>query len=282
MFLVLGAGIFLLFAFVGDRREIRPEEILVRAGQIERMSQAWHKTRMRSPTQHELEGLIEDFIQEEIYYREALALGLDKDNPVIRRHLRQKMEFLSEDIAAQEDPTEEELHAFHDANPDTFREEARLSFRHIFFNTDIRGHAAADDADAALVALTSTGNTAATSEYGDPLMFPGEFGLASEREISDQFGSLFIGQLLSLDKGRWSEPVESGFGLHLVFIDERIDSYVPPLKSVRDAVVREWREARRQELNAAFYDGLRPRYSVVIERPEWLVADLNIDNIVQR
>jgi len=279
---VLGAGIFLLFSFIGDRQDFVPDEIVVGAGQIERMSQAWRKTRMRPPTQPELEGLIEDYIQEEIYYREAVALGLDQDNSVIRRHLRQKMEFLSEDIAAQKDPEEEELQEFLDTNPESFRQDARLSFRHIYFNRDMRGDAAVDDAYELLATLGGTENAKVSSDPGDPLMFPGEFELATEREIGDRFGRVFIAQLLSLKTGQWSGPVESGYGLHLVFIEEHIESQVPTLDSIRDAVVREWREARRQEINAAFYDGLRLRYSVVIERPEWLATDLNIANVVQR
>ncbi len=282
LFLVLGAGIFLLFSFVGDRQVFVPDEIVVDAGQIERMSQAWRKTRMRPPTQPELEGLIEDYIQEEIYYREAVALGLDQDNSVIRRHLRQKMEFLSKDIAAQKDPEEEELQEYLDTNPDLFRQSARLSFRHIYFNRDMRGAATDDDAYAVLATLNGAGIATDTGAAGDSLMFPGEFDLASEREIADQFGRIFIGQLLSLKTGQWSGPVESGFGLHLVFIEEHIESQVPTLDSIRDAVVREWREARRQEFNAAFYDGLRQRYSVVIERPAWLDTDLNLANVVQR
>lgn len=281
-FLVLGGGVFLLFSLINDRQEFQPEEIVVSAGQIERMSQAWRKTRLRPPTQQELEGLIKDYIQEEVYYREALVLGLDQDNSIIRRHLRQKMEFLSADIAAQKDPEEAELQMFLHANPDRFREDAHFRFRHIFFNRDTRGEAAADSAYKVLATLIGTGSATETSELGDPWMLPRKIELASERDISDIFGRIFVKQLLSLDTGQWSGPIESGFGLHLVFIDERIESKVPPLDSIRDAVVREWREARRQDVNAAFYEGLRQRYSVIIERPEFLDAKLNIDNVVQR
>lgn len=281
-FLVLGAGIFLLFGIIGERQDFTPDEIIVSAGQIERMTQAWRKTRMRPPTKAELEGLIEDYVQEEIYYREAVALGLDQDNSIIRRHLRQKMEFLSEDIAAQKVPEEKELQAFLDRNPELFTQGARLSFRHVYFNRDMRGAATDDAALEGLAMLLSGESETATRDYGDPLMFPGEFELATEREIGDWFGKTFIEQLLSLSTGQWSGPVESGFGLHLVFVEKRIDLQVPPLPAIRAAVVREWREARRQELNAAFYDGLLPRYSVVIERPDWLEANLNIANVVQR
>lgn len=246
------------------------------------MSQAWRKTRMRPPTQQELEGLIRDYIQEEIYYREAVTLGLDQDNSVIRRHLRQKMEFLSEDIAAQQDPDEGALQAFLSENPERFRRDAGLSFRQIYFNRDTRGELTAADASNVLAMLDGTEGVAETAEMGDPLPLPHAFKLTFERDVASRFGTIFVEQLLILDTGRWLGPVESGFGLHLVYIDERIDSEVPELDAIHDQVVREWRENKRQEVNKAFYEGLRGRYSVVIERPEWLNAELDIENVEQR
>ena len=272
----------MLFEFIGDSEEFEPDEIVVGAGQIERMSQAWRKTRMRPPTQRELEGLIEDYIKEEVFYREAVMLGLDQDNAVIRRHLRQKMEFLSEDIAAQADPDEADLQAFLDAYPERFRDDTRLSFRHIYFNRDVRGEMTVADAEQELDTLDGKEPASDTAAFGDPLPLPFDFEMMAERDISSRFGRIFAERLLTLETGRWLGPVESGFGLHLVIVDERIDGNVPALDSIRNAVVREWREARRQEINAAFYEGLRNRYSVVIVRPEWLEAELNIADVSQR
>ena len=281
-FLILGAGVFGLFALAGARSDFEPDEVVVGAGHIERMSQAWRKTRMRPPTQQELEGLIEDFIKEEIYYREAMILGLDNDNPVIRRHLRQKMEFLSEDIAAQVDPTEEELQAYLDANPDAFRTNTQLSFRQIYFNRDSRGESAKSDALDLLAKLDGSETGAELAELGDSLPLPQAMEQFSERDIASQFGTVFVQGLLAQELGRWVGPVYSGFGLHLVFVEERVAPQLPELAAVRDVIVREWRESRRQDVNAAFYDGLRTRYDVVIERPEWLDNELNIDNVEQR
>jgi len=237
---------------------------------------------MRPPTQQELEGLIEDYIQEEIYYREAVTLGLDQDNSVIRRHLRQKMEFLSEDIAAQANPSEEDLQAFLSENPERFRQDAALSFRQIYFSHDKRGDMTAADATSLLAQLDGTESKTETAEMGDALPLPHAFKLTFERDVTSRFGKGFVDHLLELDTGRWLGPVQSGFGLHLVYVDERIDAEIPELEAIRDVVAREWREERRQEVNAAFYEGLRGRYSVVIERPNWLNAELNIENVEQR
>ena len=281
-FLVLGAGMFGLFALVGDRSEIEPDEIVVGAGQIERMSQAWRKTRMRPPTQLELEGLIRDYIKEEIYYREALTLGLDQDNAVIRRHLRQKMEFLSEDIASQIEPDGEALQAFLDANPDKFRTDLRVSFQHVYFSWDKRGDLAAVDARQVLATLDGSESYDDISVMGDALPLPQAVDLYPLREVSSLFGREFAQQLTILDVGRWQGPIASGFGVHLVYIGERIDASLPQLDEIGDTVMREWREEQRQSVNQVFYDTLRTGYDVVIERPEWLDTELNIEDVEQR
>ena len=281
-FLVLGAGVFGLFALIGDQREFEPDEIVVGAGQIERLSQAWRKTRMRPPTQRELEGLIKDHIQEEIYYREAMALGLDQDNAVIRRHLRQKMEFLSEDIAARVDHEDSDLQAFLGANPDKFREDARISFRHIYFSRDARGDMTESDARQVLATLDGSETDEEAASRGDSLPLPIALELYPQRDIASQFGREFAASLTQLETGRWLGPVVSGFGLHLVFIEERVEAQIPSLEVVRDAVIREWREVQRQDVNKAFFAELRSRYSVVIERPEWLDVELDIEDVEQR
>jgi hypothetical protein len=280
-FLVLGAGVFGLFALVGDRSEVEPDEIVVGAGQIERMSQAWRKTRMRPPTQAELEGLIRDYIKEEVYYREALALGLDQDNAVIRRHLRQKMEFLSEDIAAQADPDEGVLQAYLDTNPDKFRTDPLISFQHIYFSRDKRGDVAADDARQALASLSGDETGEQIAAIGDSLPLPFVVEKYPLREVANLFGREFASELMSLETSRWTGPVPSGFGLHIVLIRERIEATLPQLTAVRDVVEREWREEQRQSVNEVFYETLRTRYSVVIERPEWLGTELDIEDVTQ-
>lgn len=281
-FLVLGAGVFGLFALVGDRSEIEPDEIVVGAGQIERMSQAWRKTRMRPPTQPELEGLIEDHIKEEIFYREALALGLDQDNAVIRRHLRQRMEFLSEDIAAQTEPDDEALQAFLDTNPDKFRTDPLVSFQHIYFSWDKRGDLAAVDARQVLATLDGGESYDDISAMGDALPLPQALDMYPLREVASLFGQEFAQQLVVLDMDRWLGPIASGYGVHLVYIGERIDASLPGLDEIRETVVREWGEEQRQSVNQVFYDTLRTRYNVVIERPEWLDTELNLEDVEQR
>ena len=278
-FLVLGAAIFIAYDRFGESTDSATAEIVVSVGHIERMSQTWRKTRMRPPTQSELENLVADYIREEIYYREAVALGLDRDNAVIRRHLRQKMEFLTDDIASRAEPGDDELRDFLANNPGRFQEDAKLAFRHLFFSTDRRGSRAESDAYDALQqlgAITSFDDARAAS---DPFPFPQSFEDVAQRDIASMFGAHFADGLLGVDPGKWSGPISSAYGVHLVIVDRREDPRLPALDQIRDAVVREWRESRRQQANEDFYARLRSRYRVVVERPEWLDRELRLDGV---
>jgi hypothetical protein len=136
---LLGAGLFLLYASVGDAEPERADRIIIGEAEIARLSAQFQRTRVRLPTREELQGLAEDLVKEEILYREALALGLDKDDLVIRRRMRQKMEFLNADLAEQREPTDAELNTYVEANPDKFRLPARHSFRQVYFNPEMSG-----------------------------------------------------------------------------------------------------------------------------------------------
>ncbi|MFQ6024685.1 MAG: peptidyl-prolyl cis-trans isomerase [Acidiferrobacterales bacterium] len=267
-FLVLGAGIFALFGAVGDARDDKPDRLVVSAGKIENLVELWSRTWQRPPTPQELEGLIEDHIKEEVFYREARALGLDQDDTIIRRRLRQKMEFLVEDVAAAAEPTEAELQAFLAANPEIFRVGATMSFTHIYLNRDKRGDAARRDAERLRIRLVGSTGRIDPAALGDPFLLPHDFEALPENEVVKLFGREFAARLLELKPGQWTGPVESGYGVHLVFIRERTEPQTPELAEVRDAVSREWREARRREANAAFYQRLREKYTVTIDRSE--------------
>ena len=281
-FFVLGAGIFLLVGLVAEFDQDQPDKIVVNASQIERLAEGWKKTRMRPPTMAELEGLIEEHIREEIYYRQALAMGLDRDDTVVRRRLRQKMEFLSQDLAAQVDPTEQELQVYLEENEDSFRLEPRISFQQIYFNRDQRGGEAHGDAVHLLARIRSAGGTIDSATLGDPLPLPYDYESLPEREVTKLFGRDFAAQLLTLEQSSWQGPVLSAYGLHLVFIRERSEPKTPELAEVRDAVSREWREARRRVTNEELYQRLRERYTVVVERSRWLDPATSLGEVAQR
>ncbi len=267
-FLVLGAGLFLVFSMVGDSDDASNDRIVISTARVAQLTEIFTRTWQRPPTEQELEGLIENHIREEVYYREALAMSLDRDDTIVRRRLRQKLEFLTDDLVASVDPTEKQLEAYFTEHANTFRVPSQLSFRQIYFNRDRRGRQATHDAESLLARLNGADSGVDTAGFGDSLMLPGEYDLVSEDEVARRFGRGFAAALAELPLGRWSGPVESGFGLHLILIRERQPGSLPALAEVRDTVEREWRNARREEAGEAFYRGLRERYIVSVESPE--------------
>ena len=267
-FLLLGAGLFVAFGLVGERTGSEPGEIVATQGQIESLAIGFARTWQRPPTDTELEGLIQDYIREEVYYREAMALGLDKDDIVIRRRLRQKMEFVTDDVAAQAEPTDDELSAYLKAHPETFRVERRFTFSQVYLNPDRHGQNLARDAELLLAKLNEAGGKADVSALGDPFLLSHEFEAVPGSEVAKQFGEAFAAKLGALSPGQWQGPVESGYGVHLVFVGQRTGGRVPALEEVREAVRREWANAERLEANEKLYQGLLKRYTVTIERPQ--------------
>ena len=203
-FLILGAGLFLLYGYVADTAPERPDKILVDEGELARLSEQFRRTWMRPPAREELAGLAEDFVKEEILYREALALGLDKDDLVIRRRMRQKMEFLNADLAERREPTDAELQAYLDANPEKFRLPPRYSFRQIYLGPDTEGVARrAADLLARLQADPTLG--ADPRALGDPTLLPPGLELASEQAIAATFGTEFADVMSGLAKAAWGD-----------------------------------------------------------------------------
>jgi hypothetical protein len=265
-FLLLGALLFLVYGLLQKNGSAAAaDEIVVSAGQVEHLASGFAKTWQRPPTQAELGGLVDDWVREEIATREATALGLDKDDSVVRRRLRQKLEFLSEDIATQTEPSEAELGAYLQAHPDAFRIEPRFSFSQVYLDPAKHGEDLARDASRLLAQLQQAGAGAELSSLGDAIMLEPTLASASSSEIARQFGDEFAVKLAALAPGRWQGPIESGYGVHLVLVRERTEGRLPELADVREAVRREWANARRLEWNGKFYEELLKRYRVRIE-----------------
>ncbi len=267
-FLLLGIAIFAAYRFVAKRgSNDEPGKIAISQGQIAAMAEGFARTWRRQPTSAEIEGLIKDRVQEEVYCREAIALGLDKDDTVIRRRLRQKIEFVTDDVAALADPADDQLNVYLKAHADTFRMPQQFTFSHVYLNPERHGEHLAQDIAKLLAQLQQAGDSADLSELGDSFALEHNFQSVPAGEIVRQFGENFAAKLGKLSLGQWNGPVESGFGAHLVRVSERTEGRMPELAEVRDAVRREWANARRLETNEKFYQELLKRYVVTIERP---------------
>lgn len=254
---------FALFQQVSNDYQPDNAEIVVTERQIQSLLLGFEKVWQRSPSKTEVDGLIQKHIREEILYREALAIGLDKDDGIVRRRLSQKMAFISEDLASLDKPEEQELQAFLVAHAEDYRQPSRFSFRHIYLNTSKRGESAQSDAIALLANLKTQDSNATL--LGDPLMVKQQFNLETERDIERVLGSQFLQSLNDIPTGSWQGPISSGFGLHLVRVDERIEGKVSQLNEVRDEVVRDLGSEKRDQTNKAFYQNIRKRYTVKVE-----------------
>ena len=271
-FLVLGLGLLVLYGIFRPAEETRDDRIVVSTAQIERLAALWQRQWRRPPTQQELTGLIESHIREEVLYREAQAIGLDRDDTVIRRRLAQKIEFLAQDLALQGSPPEAELRAFFEKNADKFGIPGRLSFSHVYVNRDQRGPEAESDAKQILDSLRGGADP---SEQGDRFMLQGHYALRSSDEVARELGTAFSTAIFELPVGDWHGPIESGYGIHLVRVEEREEGFLPEFETVRTQVENEYTSVKRRETNETFYAKLREGYEIVIEesQPEGQAAD---------
>ena len=263
-FIAIGAAVFALYALAGGGEATR-DRIVVSEGRVQQLAQIFAKTWQRPPTQRELRGLIDAYVKEEVYYREAVKLGLDRDDTLIRRRMQQKMEFLTEPGDELLKADDAELKAFLEANREDFRIEPRIAFEQVFINAAKKedNEPALARARKVLEALRS-GSGDASSELGDRTLLPAELPLSSLSDIGRDFGDAFAKALTPLPEDEWAGPVSSPFGLHLVRVTGRLDGSDPPLEEIRDAVEQKWRTLKREEFQDGAYEGLRAKYDVVL------------------
>lgn len=263
VFLLLAAAIFVLFEQVSTDYEVGNTEIVVSKNQIQTLVLGFEKVWQRSPAAKELAGLTQSYIREEVFYREALVLGLDKNDSVIRRRLSQKMQFLLEDLTDFKQADDSTLQAYLDKHADRYMQPARFSFRQIYFDMNKRGQAVQSEA-VSLLAKLNKGEIEGKGS-GDSIMIGYQFGLIREAEVERLLGTQFVQGLSGLAVGTWQGPILSGFGLHLVFIDQFVAAKAPKLDNVRQQLSRDWSAEKRAETNRTIYEKLRQRYHVVIE-----------------
>lgn len=261
-FLLLAALVFAAYGLV-TARQPATGTIDVTQAKIEQMAGLFAKTWQRPPTAEELKGLIDDYVKEEIYVREALRLGLDLDDAVIRKRLRLKMEYLNAADSEASPPTEAQLKAYLDSHPDKFRQAPRVSFEQVYINPERHGPDAGAAAKALLEPLRKDANYAATA--GDPALLPAAMPLTDQPGIAGVFGEDFAGAVIDVAPGQWQGPISSDIGLHLVKVTERAPGSLPALKDIRPTVEREWMNDHRNLVEQQRFDDLLKRYKVIVE-----------------
>jgi hypothetical protein len=271
-FLALGAMLFALYGLAGKRSADAPEKIVVSASRIANLGDGFARTWRRPPSEQELQGLIEDHIRDEVFYREGRAAGLDRDDVIIRRRVRQKMEFLAEDMSIPE-PSDEQLAAYLASNPERFRAEDQITFHQVFLSATRRADTIDSDSKQVASILARADAAVDATALGDPFLLGEEFRGVSPSKLTSIFGEGFAKQIAVTETGRWQGPVSSSFGQHFVFISERVSGELPPLDAVRPAVRREWANERRLEAERKLYASLRERYEIVVEAPRAKAAE---------
>ena len=262
-FLVGGFVVFLFFMVRGNDVDPASRMISIDALQVERLTAGWTQTWRRPPSQVEIDGLIRDYIKEEIYYREAKRLGLDDDDAVIRRRLRSKMEFLASAEAENSTSDDATLQAWLDRYPAKYVADVRLSFDQIYL--------IAKDENAALVRaqklLVVLNNGADKETLGDDISLPRSLEKADMSSVKREFGDEFAASLAGIKPGPWAGPIASGFGLHLIRVRAVEAPAKPQLGQVRQAVENDWRAATLKDREAKAYQALLDGYTITIAKP---------------
>jgi hypothetical protein len=259
-FLLIGIGLFVVFGLMNKSDEQVGENVIIVSDQdVERLQQSFEGVWRRIPTDEELAALVDDHVLEEVLVREATALGLDQNDTVIRRRLRQKMDFLVGAAGSALQPDDEELAAFFAESKADFTTPPRVSFMQVYL-----GESPSEAEVAAALDALKDGADPAT--VGQRSLLPQGLPATPEQGVDGQYGRGMFAQVVELPKGVWSGPVSSGYGKHLVSVLEVSMPETPELDSIREQVISAWRAREVERLSESQYQALRDRYTV--ELPE--------------
>ncbi len=267
-FVAIGGLIFAVFAAFDDPGEAPADVIVIVPERIDQLAASFSAVWKRMPTDDELDALIDGDIREEVYYREALALGLDRNDAVVRRRMGQKMRFLLDTGAYLQEPAAGELEAYFAANEQTYRSGLRLAFEQIYF-----GEAPAVETVSLSLGALRSDASADPSGLGERTLLPARLGLSPPTAVDGVFGEGFFDLVAKLAPGNWAGPVESAYGVHLVRILDTQPARTPPLEEIRDAVLRDWRAAKAREIREQDYAERRKHFVVEIRRRDEPAAE---------
>lgn len=262
-FLIAGFALFALYGGLHPSTVSHdPQRIEITPDDIRRIEISWLARWQRPPSDQQLQGMLDEYVKEEILYREALKLGLDKDDTIIRRRLAQKMDFLAEDVASLREPAPGVLEAWYSQHQHLYAPPPLATFHHLFFASDKRGAQAQAQAQAALATLKDKHDG-----EGDAFMFKNAYAEQSQDQVARDFGSKFAVALFQQTPGSWVGPVESGFGWHLVWIDALTSPAAPPFETVARQVKADWLSEQRTESKRSNFEALKAGYEVVVVMP---------------
>ena len=259
-FIIIGAALFALGERLEQQQQTDRYSIAVGSAELKRFASLWEKQYGGEPSPAELNELAENYIRQEVLYREALSLGLDKGDEVVKRRMVQKLEFLQQDLWTAQEPPESELQEYYREHPERYQKPERVSFRHLYFSADQPG-----DAKQRAVAVLA-GLEQGKQQTGDRFPDNAEFSQQSREDVNRVFGNSPLASLLFEQPLRqWVGPFQSGLGWHLVTVEDKTPAAHAEFESVRLAVKNDWQQALRQRKNDEAFNTLKQRYSIVRE-----------------
>lgn len=261
LFLFLGTILFVLYTRATDYIDKKNKQVLVSQTQLALMGESFIKTWNRNPTETEFAAQVENFIMDEIFFKEAVAMGLDKTDPTIKRRLRQIMEMMLDDYTTIY-PVESQLSKYLAEHPDKFRRDSRISFRHLYFPMEDK------EKTIKLLSSLQKGMSVDENYTGNLLLIPSQFEDESKSQIKKLFGTDFTQNIFELEIGNWQGPVASSYGWHLVKVSQRIEGEVPDLNEIWDSVEQEWSFERKKEMKEEQNKVMREQYEIVMEDAE--------------
>lgn len=266
-FTILGVALFSFYSYIHRGRggvEL-PNQIALTMDDLSQMALTFESQWQRPPTPQEFKGMVEDKVREEVLYREGLAMGLDKDDTIVKRRMAQKMEFLAEDLGAAHEPTAAELKTWFEKNSSQFTMPSRYSFRHVYFSPDRRGKNVQADAVKALSQIASQPEDSKLAvSLADPFMFQDYYGDRTPEALAKDFGPRFAVAIEKTKPGSWQGPIESGYGWHLVFVDSVAPGRTPLFEEAESDVKKAWLADQKSRAWQKAYADMRAKYTVVL------------------
>jgi len=262
-FLFLGTLLFLLSSYIYRQRDKQSREIIVNNERIGMMVMNYKTQTGDLPNKQQLDAMIDNYIREEISYREARKMGLDKDDEIIRRRLSQKFDFLQSDITEAAQPSDKDLKQFYLQHPELFQTETTVSFSHIYFSTDNSTENKAKQKALKVLQQLKNSHLHRAPEKGDRFPLQYDYTEQSALDIQQNFGDKSIlDTLFKASVNKWVGPVQSGYGWHLIFISRRNKAFEIPFASIKEEVKIKYLEAAKEAQNKMKYDELTANYII--------------------
>ena len=269
-FLLIGMALFAVYSYMhrGRGGVESSRQIVVSLDELQQMETYFYAQWHRQPTPAEFQAMVEDKVREEVLYREGLAMGLDKDDTIVKRRMAQKMQFIAEDVAAAHEPSTAELRAWFTKNTQKFALPGRYSFRHLYFSVDKRGKAAEENAANALTRIAGQPEDSKLAiSLADTFMFQDYYGDRTPEALAKEFGPQFAVAIEKVKPGSWQGPIESGYGWHLVFVDSVVPGRIPALEEIEPDVKTAWLAEQKAAAWEKAYAEMRSKYTVLLPGP---------------